>query len=270
MNHAAALRIAALATLATVSACGSRDGDAHFDGGTPSPLGDGLRIKQVTDPSLPDHPASTSNVDITGAAVLWIDTYDETHDGKSRGTVYLEDADGTSAPWSGISLYKPTFNPANLKVAPGDVLDLTGQYQENNKIGTSVTFGAGQVLAQMFQPQVRFRYEGPEPVARVIPASALGNYVTGRPYIGMLVTVENITFPGELVDNGSGRNVASLTNDISSNGPTVTNELYDLKSWNAVNQGFKKGGHVKSITGVVTFFFNLHVAPRRAEDIVIE
>jgi hypothetical protein len=47
------------------------------------------------------------------------------------------------------------------------------------------------------------------------------------------------------------------------NRATVTNELYDLKPTDAEsNQSFA------SITGVVTYFFNLHIAPRSAADVV--
>ncbi len=274
MNYAAALRTTVLAILtacasAALPACGSQAGDPHADPGTPSSLGTGLRIREVTDPTLPNHPASTSNVRITGASVLWVDTFDETRDGKSRGTIYLQDA-GSTDPYSGVSLFRPTFNPSNLKIAPGDVLDLSGQYQENNKIGTTVQFGPGQVLPQLYQPQVSFRFEYTAPAPRPIAAADLADYAHGRPLISMLVTVNDVTLGNDLVDAASGRSTAPITADTSNNGPTVTNELFDLSGWNAQTQALKKGAHIKSITGVVTFFFNLHVAPRSAADIVVE
>src|SRR4051812_9257780 len=106
--------ILALAAL-VVCACGTRNGDEHFDAGPIDTLGSGARIREVRDPSLPNHPVG-SNVTITGAAVAAVDRYDETQDGTSTGTVHLQDP-GSHAPWSGVSLFKPTFNPGNLKVA---------------------------------------------------------------------------------------------------------------------------------------------------------
>ena len=44
--------------------------------------------------------------------------------------------------------------------------------------------------------------------------------------------------------------------------PTLVNELTDLSAL-----GLKQGTVIKSLTGVVTFFCNLHIAPRDAKDI---
>src|SRR5262245_42579546 len=114
-----------------LAACGTTHGDDHLDAGPPTSLGSGERIKQVSDPTLPDHAnLVNSTVQVTGASVVWTDTYDETSNGKSRGSVYVQDV-ASNDPYSGTSLYSPTFVPGDLRLAPGDVLDLNGQYQEN-------------------------------------------------------------------------------------------------------------------------------------------
>jgi hypothetical protein len=264
MTKLCTLTLAALA----LSACGTRSGDAHHDAGPIDTLGTGARIREVRDPSLPNHPVG-SGVTITGAAVVAVDSYDETKDGNSIGTVHLQDP-GSHEAWSGVSLFKPTFNPANLKLAEGDILDLEGTYQENNTIGTTVKFDAGEYLPQVATPQVRFRFEASKVEPTVIQATDLNKFDTGRQWIGMVVTIENVTFPGELVNTGSNRMVALITNDRSQKGATVTNELFDLKTYNDAAKTIAPGKHVKSITGVVTYFYNLHIAPRSAVDIVVQ
>src|SRR5689334_11637188 len=98
-------------SLVFVACNGGTGGDDHLDAGPPTTLGTGQRIKQISDPTRPEHAALVnSNVTVTGASVLWTDTFDETNNGKSRGTVYVQDV-GSNAPYSGTSLYSPTFIP---------------------------------------------------------------------------------------------------------------------------------------------------------------
>jgi hypothetical protein len=201
-----------------------------------------------------------TNVTVTGAAVVTIDTFDETHNGKSRGAVYVVDV-GSTAPFSGISLFSPSFVPQDLRVAPGDVLDLTGQYQENTMIGSTTVFNDGDVLTQLAKPIATFRFESAAPAPVVIDVADLAVYAKGRKWMSMLVTVKNVTLMGDLtaeVKNGqpTGRVTGTLDD-----GVIVTNELYNLKPGDVAT-----GTHFASITGVVTFFFDLHLAPRSAAD----
>ena len=85
--------------------------------------------------------------------------------GKSTGTIYVQDL-GSKDPYSGITLFAPTFNPGNLAVSPGDVLDLHGQYTEASTIGSTVTFAPGRCCRRSSKPVATFRYETqvPEPV----------------------------------------------------------------------------------------------------------
>ena len=145
-------------------ACQSELSDPPADAGAPSALGSGSRISAIMNPSSPDHPASGTIVSITGATFLLVDSYDETHDGKSRGTVYLQDIPSTpiAPPFSGTSLYDPTYLPASLEPAPGDVLDLVGTYTVSTSLGSAV-FDPGTALIQIDKPvvQPRFEYQVP-------------------------------------------------------------------------------------------------------------
>ena len=151
-----------LASIGALGACSSQQNDQATDAGGGEPLGTGLRIKQVMDPTSKAHPlTTTATVNISGASFVWLDTYDETHDGKSIGTVYLQDV-GSNAAYSGASLYEPTYIPSNLKPAPGDVLDPSGEYDAQANIGTA-TFPPGELLIQILEAgrHVPVRIPGP-------------------------------------------------------------------------------------------------------------
>jgi len=244
--------------------CSSGPGDPPSVKELGPPVGNGKRIREVADPNAPGRPGPGSDVSVSGVTVVAVDTFDETKNGRSRGTIYVQDL-GSSEPYSGIGLFAPAFVPGDLRVAAGDVLDLRGEYQENKNIGTAV-FPDGQVLPQLSRPVAQFRYDFTPPAPVEIAIGDLNDYAKGRRWIGMLVTVKNVTMDGRLSEN-NGRVTGFLTPKGSApddrNRVTVTNELYDLKPTDAAsNQGFA------SITGVVTYFFNLHIAPRSAADVV--
>jgi hypothetical protein len=265
------LAVAVAVPLALLGAlgCGSRQGDSPRTDVTPDPLGTGERIRQVTDPTQPTHPKTNTSVTITGATYVWTDTFDETANGKSKGTIYLQDV-GSDAPYSGVSVFSPTFNPANLKPSPGDILDLVGTYQENTSIGTAI-FTAPDVLPQISKPTVTPRFEYIVPPATSINLTDLNGFGTGRQWMSMLVTLQNVTFADNITDDGSGRDTSHISTDTSKNGVTISNELFDLASWNNANgKPIAKGQTIKSLTGIVTWFFSFHVAPRTPADIVVQ
>jgi hypothetical protein len=251
-------RLALLCLL--LAACGSRANDPP-KGGEPTPLGNGVRVKDVRDHTRADHPKTGSIVNITGAVVTFVDQHDETKDGKARGTIYVQDV-ASNAPFSAITLFSPTFVPADLRVAPGDVIDLYGEYVELPNIGTA-NFG-GKLLPQLSRPVATFRYEYQTPEPAVIDDVAIfDDYEQGRKWLGMLVTIKNVTLAGPMEDpRGQGRFAAKLTG-AERDGVTLTTELADLSPTD-----FPQGAQFKSITGIVTWFFNYHIAPRSPADVV--
>ena len=255
------LLLAIAAALVACEGVGDQSPDADYNH---SPLGPGLRIRDVQNPA---NKLANQTVNITGAVTLWVDTFDETHDGKSTGTVFYEDADTptdkTRAQLDGLSAYKSTFVPANLVLAPGDVVQIQGQYNEQTSIGTTVTFPAGQFLPQMYKPQVSPMFEVPVPQPVVVTLADLTGFTNARPFIGMLVQLQNITVPyAPAPSDAYGRVAAALTTSGTA-GPVINNELYDL------NPGsFAANTHFKSITGIVDYFFTIYVCPRSAADLV--
>lgn len=245
-----------------LGACGSRA--TEDDNGikpNPNPVGGGIRIKDVVDPSKNMNGAT---VNVSGAVVLTIDTYDETANGKSAGTVYVQDI-GSQGAFSGASLYSPSFVPSDLRVVPGDTLDLLGQYVIESSIGTA-KFNAGQGLAQISKPTATFRYEYQTPDPLVIDVNDLDDYNKGFQWENMLVTVKDVTVYDGLT-NSSGRITGHITPDFEQNqdAPAISNELMPIPLGSiAVGQKYK------SITGIVTWFFSYHIAPRTAADLVPE
>lgn len=250
-------------------ACGSRKGDPHSVT-EPDPLGQGLRIREVQAPGAmpPSSAMANTTVDVTSAVVTGIDTFDETMDGKSRGTIYLQDQD-QAVPLTGISTFSPTFQPSSLRLFPGDVVDIHGSYVELHKLGTTVDFGAA-FLPQFDKPAITFRTETTSlPAPAMIPVEDLFSFNTGRKWIGMLVTATNITIEGATASKGR---VTYLIDPPANCPPTqcpiagspaIDNELYDLSA-----TAYGTGTTFKSVTGIVTFFFNLKIAPRSAADLV--
>jgi hypothetical protein len=199
---------------------------------------------------------------VTGVVVTAVDNFDETKDGKSRGSVYVQDLE-SHAPYAGIGLFGATFVPASLVVGPGDVLDFAGQYQENANIGKAI-FPVGEVLPQLSRPSGTFRFEYKAPDPTPIDFNDLSSYAVGRKWIGQLVTVSNITLQAA-VSTSSGRASAPFAapTDGGDSPPTITYELFPIDAY-PVGQKFK------SVTGIVTYFFSLHVAPRSKADLVAE
>ena len=269
-----AVRSVAVVTVFLLS-CSSPSGDPHSSTEPPTPQGKDLRIAQVNNPDLPEHAGylAADAVTVSGAAVVAVDTFDETTNGKSVGTIYVQDL-GSQSPFSGTSLFAPSFVPGNLRVGAGDVLDLHGPFQENASIGTAI-FAPGSVLPQLARPTATFRLElGDEQKPVDIDPQDLADYKTGRQWLNMLVRVKN---PKVLGDVSKAKEVngrlsigilpkqpgeANGCNTPFPKAPTLANELADIGALE-----IKQNTPIKSITGVVTFFCNFHLSPRRASDI---
>lgn len=270
------MRPSLLALALLLVSCSSQSGDPHSDAGIPAVGGKDLQIRQLTDPSLPGHETLVGTTQaISGAVVIAVDTYDETMNGKGAGAILVQDIGASKdTPYAGINLFAPSFNPGNLKVSPGDVLDMRGQYQENTRIPSNppVIFAPGAVLSQLAQPIATFRYETavPEPVD--IDLQDLTDFAKGRRWLGMLVRVKNVTAAADLYTSSSGHASIDLTKAPQGAGTAceapfpkavqLVNDLMDLKPLPV-----KDGTPIKSIVGVVGFFCSLKIAPRSPADI---
>src|ERR1700722_255161 len=177
----------AIVAIVPFLACAGPHGDEMGDAGTPSALGTGFRIRQLTAPAKgdsadgfapnPPPPPPNENGDIAGASVIITDTCDETQDGKSLGSIYVEDVgawNGTPSQgaFSGIEMYRTPFTPASPHAAPGDVIDMTGPYQDFAG-PASALFPTGQVQPEMYEPVSTFRFEYKAPAPIVVDVTDL-------------------------------------------------------------------------------------------------
>ena len=269
MPSARLLLFCAVLGAAGLPSCAASDyGDQPTDGVIPLPGGKGNRIRDIADPASPKKAADKTQVSVTGATVVAVDDYDETLNGKSTGTIYVADL-GSKLAYSGISLYQPSFVPSDLRVGAGDTLDLSGTYQENQSI--PVQFAPKAFLVQIATPVASLRFEANvmEPVD--VDINDFSDYDKGRRWLNMLVRVHNVTLQRDAFGAAGARvsagllpetNKATKCADPFPKAPTLVNELMDLTPLQLA-----EGTTLKSVVGVVTFFCNLHIAPRTAADI---
>lgn len=255
-------------TFALAACSGHASGGAgeYVPPSEPNPLGSGSRLAELNDPSRP-RPAPNARVNVTGVVVVANDTYDETHDGKSVGALFVEDAVEAPPPFAGIEVFNAAFSPPNLRVAPGDVLDVSAQYQEFGG-PSSLPFPVGETLPELSNGTVTLRFEWKVPPTTTIGLADLLTYDEGRQWLGMLVTLEDVAIAMDGSSDSAGRFSAPLNvggGVALSKVPTVTNALFGLESSGIE---LKKGARFKSITGVVQYFVRFSIAPRSAADIV--
>jgi hypothetical protein len=265
--------VMAVFSLLSLSCAGRTNGDPPSDAGASTTgLGFGVRLRDVQTPEA--SPVDGLAVRIAGAKILHVDRFDETRDGKSAGTVYIQDEDaearmGDLRGFSGIAIYQPKYVPADLRPQPGDVFDFAGKLSINpGPPGTtdpSKFFPDGQVTRQLFQPVSVLRYDGPPAKPIEIDVNELMEYnTTGQRWMGMLVTVKNIRIVSSPRDS-RGRLTAIIAGQdpMDQQAPVISNELYDIKPGDIA-----QGKTFASLTGIVTYFFNLKIAPRSAADLV--
>ncbi len=258
-----------MVVVALATACnGTQTGDLdNLPNTNPDIRGDGLRLAQINDG--PFHPPDGTFVNVTGVSVITTDDYDETLDGSSAGNVYVQDlpVSGAPPPFGGMTLYNAAYNPPTLRIAPGDVVDVRGTYDEFEGPSSS-PFADGAKLPEIVGGTVslRFEYGVPEPIE--IPLSDLGSYQTGRQWIGMLVVIKNVPIQSDgYLSPTSGR--FSVRLDLPGIAdpqqlPTITNALFEAQSSGI---SFAAGTTLTQVVGVVQYFYNFSISPRSVEDI---
>lgn len=261
------------AASASLAACGGGNGDAPL---TPiaDEYGGGARIAELVgdatwlDPSdkgsFRCNPPPDRRVHVTGATVIAIDRFDETGEG-DRGNFYIQDSGGEPGAYAGMTVYRPSFTPPDLRLSPGDVVDVTGVLTEF--LGPpSGRFEHCRTLPEI-GGTLSLRFENGDVEPTLVPLDDLLRYETARPYIGMLVRVEDVVIAGEPSRN-EGRFSASL--DVGAGVPApdvpkISNELYDL---DAEGPLLEAGASFEAVTGVLTYFYGFRIAPRSPADFV--
>jgi hypothetical protein len=223
-----------------------------------------LDPKQPLSESCPLIPPDRT-VCLSGLSIVAIDKYDETGDGKSSGNFYVEDTSAVPPPFAGVTIFRPSFSPPDLRLAEGDVVDFLGTYQEFGG-PSSFKFANCRTLPEL-SGALTFRFDNNLPLTpKVVPIEDLKTYDLGRQHLGTLVKLVNVTLDPDGATSSGGRytsgiEVGSIANvaDV----PQVTNELFDMKTNGPPMPG---GATFKSITGVVTYFGGFHISPRSLAD----
>jgi hypothetical protein len=254
-------------------ACGGGNGDAPA-----APLGneygDGARIAELVgeahwlDPADKESERCSQPPDrrvyITGATLVAIDRFDETGEG-ARGNFYVQDSADEPAEHSGMTVFRPSFSPPDLRLVPGDVVDLLGVLTEF--LGPSVgRFGQCRTLPEI-GGTMSFRFENGRVEPKLVPLEALTSYESARKYVGMLVRVEGegVSIAGAPTSS-AGRYAASINvgEGVSAEDvPKISNDLYDLE---ADGPPLADGATFHAITGVLTYFYGFKIAPRSPDD----
>jgi hypothetical protein len=237
-----------------------------------SKLGTGSRLSELLGPatwleegnmdSVGCAAPTDRTVHVTGVTVVAIDRYDETSEGQ-LGNYYVQDTALEPLPYSGVTVFSPSFSPPDLRLAEGDVADMNGVLMEF--LGpSSGPFGDCKTLPEV-GGTLSFRLENGTRVAATISIDDLKSYDTARQWLGMLVRLENARISVVSPSSG-GRYTPSL--DVgdgvpASDVPKLSNELYDLEG---EGPPLSVGQEFKSITGVVTYFYGFKLAPRSPDD----
>lgn len=255
-----------------VAACGKGGGGDAPSTPLESQYGDGARIADLISEATwldPDDlesegckPPAAKHVYVTGITLTAIDRFDETGEG-ALGNFYVQDSEGDPVPYSGVTVYSPSFSPPDLRLAEGDVADIQGELSEF--LGPSVgKFGYCKTLPEI-GGTMSFRFENGHVEPLVVDLEDLKSYETARPYIGMLVRVENVSIAG-MPSSSSGRYTASLDVGVgvpASDVPKISNELYDLEG---MGPPLVNNPSFHAITGIITYFYGFKIAPRSPAD----
>ena len=231
-------------------------------------------------------PQPTDVLQISGVRVTWIDTFDETGTGQV-GDVFVQDLfapDETfGRGYEGMLLFQPGYSPPSFRATTGDVLDLNGQYSEF-QVPKQAYLDKIWRTPEMKGATISLRLDaaGAMTSAATMPFGDMFLFQTGRRWLSMLVTVENVVVQpctgsscsGVFAVSG-GRASANLTDMLGTvvskttpdgtkplGQPGITNELMDI-----TKVPLQPGQTIKRLTGLVTLFDRFHVAPRTADDI---
>jgi hypothetical protein len=270
----------ALLPLAVVPvACGDGGRGDPFPPPVANAMGTGTALSALNDRTRSQAPAATQYVEVTGAVVTAVDNFDESSTG-AVGNIYVQDLSNDPQPYSGITVYSPSYSPPDLRLAPSDVVDIRSLYQEFRG-PTGMYFDPDCepqtgvecriTLPELVGSTVSFRFEYSMPAPKTIDVNDLyygsaDEYVRGRQWIGVYAELKDVTLWEDIqvdsvgrqtarFDMGAGKKVGTL--------PKIANALMPLDATR-----LKAGTKFASIKGIVQYFFSFSINPRSEDDIV--
>jgi len=244
--------------LALTSACSSGGGDLNNLSENPKPLGN--PIASAADPESKSRLKDGQTFKAQGVVVIAVDTYDETKDGKGAGTIYVQDAVQTGpkgTPYSGILLYRPSKNPPDLDLVPGQGIDLVGDFSIFAGPPGSTPFDPGLVLFEAVTPAVTLTFEGRAPAPIDLTYDDVKDPVAAQKYQSRLVRFKNV----KLTSDFTGKRFEAKTDAPFG----MAAKFFPIHENAALNA--KAGTTFKSVTGIFDFFYSYKLCPRSAADV---
>lgn len=250
------------AVLCLMSACSSGGGDLNNLQEKPKPLGN--PIAAAADPKT--RIADGQTMRARGVVVIAVDNYDDNGAG-AVGDIYVQDPVQTGekgTPWSGLRLYRPTKNPPDLELAVGQGVDLVGEFVAFLGPPTSL-FSDKVPVPQVSNGALTLTYEAPPPQPVDITLEDLDDPANGMQYASRLVRLRNVEL---LADFGGARPEAPLRYYIDGEGKQRVRTAFSAKLFPVQKDtSLIKGVIVKSVTGVLDYFYNFKLCPRSLADI---
>ncbi len=205
-----------------------------------------VQLQTVTDPA---YPGVDARVLVRGAVVTAVDTYDEDGEGHI-GNVWVSEPGG--GPWSGVQLFDPVVIPARVRLAPGDIVEVSATLDEFVLYNTDGTpMDRDGTMTELVDASVQKIGETLPPPPDDVRENDLADLRTAEPWEGCLVRLTDITLAGGYDRYGEAP---------TTGGVDIANDLYEIPDARA-------GLALRSLTGVVTYFFGFKVLPRGPEDV---
>jgi hypothetical protein len=239
-------------------ACSSGGGDLNTLVQKPKLLGNPIAEQSAPGPNrLKDNQTITAR----GVVVIGIDSYDDSGQG-AVGDIYVQDPvqnGPKGTPFSGLRLYRPTKNPPDLELAPGQGVDLVGTFVAFAGPPTS-PFDPGVLVPQASNAALTLTYEGraPEPVD--ITYDDIKDPIAGMQYASRLVRFRDVIMTSDFKGARPEATIYDTSGDF-----VLSSKMYPVHLDKTVNG--KSGVKLKSVTGVLDYFFNFKLCPRSRADI---
>lgn len=250
----------ALPAVALIAACSSGGGDLNRLNENPKILGNPIASQAAPATRLQDN----QTIKAQGVVVIAVDNYDDTGAG-AVGDIYVQDPVQTGpkgTPWSGLRLYRPTKNPPDLELAPGQGVNLVGNFVAFAGPPGATPFGDGVYVPQASQAALTLTYEGrpPEPVDLTI--ADLKDPVVGMQYASRLVRFKDVDLKRDFAGSRPEAAIYDTSGDL-----VLSAKLYPLHLDKTVNA--KTGTKLKSVVGVLDYFYNFKLCPRSRADVTL-
>ncbi|MGZ3422596.1 MAG: hypothetical protein ACXVEE_32330 [Polyangiales bacterium] len=225
---------------------------------TENPKTFGTPIANVSNPKT--RVKDGSDVHALGVVVVAVDTYDETADGKSAGDIFVMDPvqnGPKGTPWSGVRLYRPTKNPPDLELAAGQGVDLFGTYTAFTGPPSS-PFDSGIVVPEISNGALTLTFEGKAPEPVDLTYDDIKDPTAAIPYTGRLVRFKNVQLFSDFATKRFEASIFTADKTV-----TMTAKFFPIQN----DPTIKNGVTLKSVTGVLDYFYGLKLCPRSPADV---